>query len=455
MILVIILNVLKRKRGNMRRDNIVNLNQNLSPVFQSYNLHNFRRIKQLQNFDTETLFEIEVVGNVLPFKVNNYVVDYLIDWDKAPDDPIYTLTFPQKDMLEKKDFETIANALKNKKSKEEINKLANEIRLRLNPHPAGQLEHNTPTFQNKKLNGLQRKYIETVLIFPKNGQSCHAYCTFCFRWPQFSGLEHLKFASKEFENDIAFIEQNKDLTDILITGGDPMIMNFKVFSNYINAILESDTSHIKTIRIGTKVLAYWPYKFTNDKEADDFLNLFEKVIKSGKQLAFMAHFTHFRELETDIVRKAIKRILNTGAVIRTQSPVIKHINDDPIIWERMLKEQVQLGCVPYYMFIARNTGAHNFFNVPLVKAWQIFRNAYKNISGTARTIRGPVMSCIYGKIQMLGVANTEKNKVMVLRFIQGRNPDWVQQPFFADYNPDAVWFNDLEPAFGMEKFFFQ
>jgi L-lysine 2,3-aminomutase len=103
----------------------------------------------------------------------------------------------------------------------------------------------------------------------------------------------------------------------------------------------------------------------------------------------MAHFTHFRELETDIVRKAIKRILNTGAVIRTQSPVIKHINDDPIIWERMLKEQVQLGCVPYYMFIARNTGAHNFFNVPLVKAWQIFRNAYKNISGTARTIRGP------------------------------------------------------------------
>ena len=87
-------------------------------------------------------------------------------------------------MLEKKDFETIANALKSNKSKAEINKLANEIRLRLNPHPAGQLEYNTPTFQNKKLDGLQRKYRETVLIFPKNGQTCHAYCTFCFRWPQ-------------------------------------------------------------------------------------------------------------------------------------------------------------------------------------------------------------------------------------------------------------------------------
>ena len=62
----------------MRRDNIVTFNQNLSPVFKSYNLHNFRQIKQLQNTNTETLFEIEVVGNVLPFKVNNYVVDYLI-----------------------------------------------------------------------------------------------------------------------------------------------------------------------------------------------------------------------------------------------------------------------------------------------------------------------------------------------------------------------------------------
>ncbi len=433
----------------------VNFHQNQIPVFQSYNLHNYRNIKQLQRFDDNTLFEIEVVGTVLPFKVNNYVIDNLIDWEKAPNDPIYSLTFPQKEMLEENDFETISNAIKEKKSNEEITKLANEIRLKLNPNPAGQLEYNTPTFNEKKLVGLQRKYNETVLVFPKQGQTCHSYCTFCFRWPQFSGIEHLKFASKEFENDIAFIEQNKNLTDILLTGGDPMIMNYKVFSNYINAILNADTSHIKTIRIGTKALAYWPYKFTDEKESDDFLKLFEKIIHSGKQLAFMAHFSHFRELETEVVKNAIKRILNTGAVIRTQSPVIKHINDDAYVWEKMLKEQVRLGCVPYYMFIARNTGAHNFFNVPLVDAWQIFRDAYKNISGTARTIRGPVMSCIYGKIQMLGVATTEVNKVMVLRFIQGRNPDWVQQPFFAEYNPEAVWFNDLKPAFSKEKFFFQ
>ena len=169
----------------------------------------------------------------------------------------------------------------------------------------------------------------------------------------------------------------------------------------------------------------------------------------------MAHFSHYRELQTEVVKNAISRIRSTGAIIRTQSPVIKRINDDPKIWIKMLKEQARLGCIPYYMFIARNTGAYNYFNVPLVRAWEIFRDTYKSVSGTARTMRGPVMSCLYGKIQMLGVAETEKNNVLALRFLQAREPDWVQQPFFAEYKPDAMWFTELKPAFGKEKFFFQ
>lgn len=439
----------------MARDNPVVKNQNQTPIFQNYSLSNFHKIKQLQKFDKDFLFEIEVVGNVLPFKINNYVLDNLIDWDKAPEDPIFALTFPQKGMLEKEDFDTIANALKGKKSKKEINLLANQIRARLNPQPAGQIELNSPTFQGTKLLGLQRKYRETALFFPRQGQTCHAYCTFCFRWPQFAGLDELKFASKKFEDEIRFIEQNKNLTDILITGGDPMTMNYKVFSSYIEKLLKADIRHIDIIRIGSKSLAYWPYKFTEKKESDKFLKLFEKIVNSGRQLAFMAHFSHYRELQTEVVKNAISRIRNTGAIIRTQSPVIKRINDDPKIWIKMLKEQARLGCIPYYMFIARNTGAYNYFNVPLVRAWEIFRDTYKSVSGTARTMRGPVMSCLYGKIQMLGVAETEKNNVLALRFLQAREPDWVQQPFFAEYKPDAMWFTELKPAFGKEKFFFQ
>ena len=116
-----------------------------------------------------------------------------------------------------------------------------------------------------------------------------------------------------------------------------------------------------------QTLSYWPYRFITDKDADDMLRLFEKVKKAGKHLAFQAHFNHPVELSTNAVKKAIQRIQNTGAQIRTQSPLLRHINDDPVVWADMWKEQVRLGLIPYYMFVARDTGSKSFFDVPLEK----------------------------------------------------------------------------------------
>jgi L-lysine 2,3-aminomutase len=155
------------------------------------------------------------------------------------------------------------------------------------------------------------------------------------------------------------------------------------------------------------------------------------------------------------VKESIRRINETGTRIRTQAPVFKNINDSPEIWSKMWKEQVKLGCVPYYMFIARDTGAQHYFSISLERAWEIFREAYREVSGLARSVRGPSMSCGPGKIQVLGVSNINDQKVFVLRFIQGRNKDWVQRPFFAEYNPDATWIDDLKPAFGEKQFFFE
>lgn len=168
----------------------------------------------------------------------------------------------------------------------------------------------------------------------------------------------------------------------------------------------------------------------------------------------MAHFNHYVELATDAVKEAIRRVRLTGAQIRTQSPVLRHINDDPNVWAKMWKKQVHLGCIPYYMFVVRDTGAQHFFGLPLVKAQEIFRNAYKQVTGLARTVRGPCMSATPGKVQILGVSELNGKKVMVLRFLQGRNPDWVQIPFLAEYNEKAIWLDELKPASG-DKFFFE
>ncbi|CAN5913398.1 KamA family radical SAM protein [soil metagenome] len=438
---------------------ISDLNKEATTIYKSYSLSNFRQIPQLQKLSAEELLEMEVVGNVLPFKVNDYVINELIDWNNIPNDPIFRLTFPQKEMLHPLQFAEMEMAIRRNASRNEIKIIADSIRMQLNPHPAGQKKYNIPQLDGLTLNGLQHKYRQTVLFFPAQGQTCHAYCTFCFRWPQFVGMEDQKFAMRETDQLVEYIRRHEEVTDVLFTGGDPMIMRTKVLRSYIEPLLDADLPNLKTIRIGTKALGYWPYRFTTDDDAEDLLELFERVKRKGVHLAIMAHFSHPVELSTDAVKEAIEKIRATGAQIRTQSPVLRHINDSPEIWADMWKEQVALGCIPYYMFLPRDTGAKEYFEVPLVEAWEIFRTAYQQVSGICRTVRGPSMSCTPGKIQMLGVSEiphgSGMKKVLSFRFLQGRNPDWVARPFFAEYDEKATWIDELRPLAGQEKFFFE
>ncbi|MEO1263726.1 MAG: lysine 2,3-aminomutase [Bacteroidota bacterium] len=424
--------------------------------YKAVTLRNFREIPQVEyHLSEEERFAIEVVGNVLPFKANNYVIDKLIDWGNYQNDPIYTLTFPQKEMLKPGHFKEMANAIKGGAERPELKLIANKIRFELNPHPAGQREQNLPVLDDIKLTGVQHKYRETMLFFPSQGQTCHAYCTFCFRWPQFVGMNELKFAMRDTKLIIKYLKAHPNITDILFTGGDPLIMKTKVIAKYLDALVEAKLPNLKTIRLGTKALSYWPQRFVTDEDADDLLKLFEKVNNAGIHLAFMAHFNHANEMKTDMVKKAIGRILNTGAVIRTQSAVMRNINDSSNAWATMWQQQVELGCIPYYMFVARDTGAQHYFAVSLERAWRLFRDAYQQVSGIARTVRGPSMSAGPGKVHVLGVSEVMGEKVFVLQFIQGRNPDWAARPFFAKYDPEAIWLDDLRPAFGKQRFFFE
>ncbi|WOA30190.1 KamA family radical SAM protein [Alloalcanivorax xenomutans] len=420
--------------------------------FKVYTARQLDKIEPLQRLDEEARFAMDVVASVLPFRVNEYVIEELIDWDKVPDDPIYQLTFPQKDMLAPEHFERVANAMRSG-DKDTLNQAIAEVREALNPHPAGQMEHNIPEVDGERINGLQHKYDETVLFFPSQGQVCHSYCTFCFRWAQFIGDNDLKIAAKEAGQLKKYIQAHPEITDVLITGGDPLVMKTKNLRAHIEPLLELE--QLRTIRIGSKALTFWPYRFVSDNDANDLLDLFREVTAAGKHLALMAHYNHWKELEPSIAREAIRRVRATGAQIRAQGPLLAHINDNADDWARLWQTQVELGVVPYYMFVERDTGARHYFEVPLAKAWRIYRDAMKQVSGLARTARGPSMSSHPGKVEIQGVTEIHGEKVFVLRFIQGRNPDWVQRPFFAKYNDEATWLNHLEPAFGEAKFFFE
>ena len=227
----------------------------------------------------------------------------------------------------------------------------------------------------------------------------------------------------------------------------------KLLRANIEPLLEVPT--LQSIRIGTKSTSWWPQRFVSDADADDLLRLFEKVIASGRHLALMAHYTHPRELATPIAEEAIRRIRSTGANIRTQSPILRGVNDNAETWAELWRRQVQLGAIPYYMFIARDTGPKDWFEIPLAKALHIFREAYKDVSGLARTVRGPSMSTTPGKIAIQDILEINGETVFLCSMVQGRDPEWASRTFFAEYDPHATWLSDLRPAFGASRFFFE
>ncbi|MGZ5201650.1 MAG: KamA family radical SAM protein, partial [Telluria sp.] len=386
---------------------------------------------------------------------NEYVMEQLIDWNNIPDDPIYRLTFPHRDMLPAAEYEQLRDLVLYKKDAAATARLVHQIRMRMNPHPAGQMTHNVPRVNDSPLKGLQHKYKETVLFFPSSGQTCHAYCTFCFRWPQFVGMDDMKFDARECTELVAYLKTHPDVTDILITGGDPMIMNTRSLTEFIEPLLAPELSHIQNIRIGTKSVAYWPQRFVTDKDADDLLRLFDRVVKSGRNMAIMGHSNHAVELRSSVAQQAVKRIVGTGATLRMQGPLIRHINEDASSWAELWTTGVRLGAIPYYMFVERDTGPRDYFALPLARAHEIFQQAYQQVSGLSRTVRGPSMSAFPGKVVIDGVVQINGEKLFALQFLQARNPNWVRKPFFAKFDPDATWLDHLKPAFGRKKFFFE
>ncbi|MFC1575681.1 KamA family radical SAM protein, partial [Gemmatimonadota bacterium] len=316
-------------------------------------------------------------------------------------------------------------------------------------------ELNVPRLDGKPLPGLQHKYRETVLFFPTAGQSCHTYCTYCFRWAQFTPHHEYRFASHETESLTQYLHGHPDVTDVLITGGDPLVMTTELLRRYVEPLLDPSLDQIRNIRIGTKSVSYWPHRFVTDPDADDLLRLFEEVRARGRHLAVMAHISHPREMESAVALTAIRRIRDAGAMIRTQSPVVRGVNDAPEIWAELWRTQASLGIVPYYMFLVRDTGAQEYFKVPLAGALEIYNGALRQVSGLARTARGPVMSATPGKVLVTGVADVAGERVFALAFLQARDPRWVGRPFFARYDPQAAWLDDLRPAFGESEFFFE
>ncbi|MER5299644.1 radical SAM protein [Streptomyces lasiicapitis] len=397
--------------------------------------------------------DVEVVSQVLPFKVSGHVIDHLVDWKSAPDDPLYRLLFPHRDMIDPAHFRAVERALGDPVA---LRGAVAAVRDALNPHPGEQLTRNIPRHDDgDQVEGVQHKYAQTALVFPRHGQTCHAYCSYCFRWAQFVGDPGLRIADDGPRRVTDYLRRHPEVSDVLFTGGDPLVMRTELLEPYVEALLRPGLEHITTVRIGTKALSFHPARLVTDPDAGPLLRLLERLARAGRHVAVMVHVSHPRELEPDLTRLAVSALRSTGAELRSQAPVVRHVNDDPAVWADSWRAQIALGIHPYYLFMERDTGARRYFGLPIQRAYEIHRGATTRLSGLGRTARGPVMSTTEGKVTVDGPTRLPGGEwAFALRFLQARDADLVGRPFHARWDPQAQWWSDLAPLADHDRPFF-
>jgi L-lysine 2,3-aminomutase len=218
-------------------------------------------------------------------------------------------------------------------------------------------------------------------------------------------------------------------------------MSAERLARHLLPLLEVPT--VETIRIGTKSIGYWPARLTTDPDAAQTLDVLRQVVDSGRTLAMMLHFSHPRELATHDAQAALSRLHQVGARLYAQAPLIAHVNDDADVWTELWREEHRAGMVPYYMFVERDTGPRDYFEVPLRRARSIFVDAVRNVPGLARTVRGPVMSTTPGKVLVGGDVDVAGTTWTTCELVQARDKELVGRPFLAQVDDRARWLDDL------------
>lgn len=352
------------------------------------------KISQIDQLTADEQDELQEVSKRFAFRSNKYYQD-LIDWDD-PNDPIRRIVVPIKEELES----------------------------------WGQLDASDEVTYTV-VPGLEHKYGDTALMLVND--VCGAYCRFCFRKRLFmnDNDEVVHDVSKGLE----YIREHKEITNVLLSGGDPFILSTERLANILRGLRE--ISHVRIIRIGTKIPAFSPDRILNDPE---LLEAIRRYSTAERRIYVMAHFNHIREL-TDSAIKGLDLLQRAGAILTNQTPLIRGVNDTPEALLSLLNCLSFIGVPPYYIFQCRPTLGNKAYSVPLEEAFDIFLKAQAHSSGLAKRARF-VMSHATGKIEVVGMTD----EVIVMRYHQAADPNGHGKLLIFKRNPNAHWLDDYEEA---------
>lgn len=355
------------------------------------------KITEVPYLSSEEARELEKVTRKFPFAANTYYLK-LINWqDKA--DPIRRMVIPSPEELEDKEWGKI--------------------------DPSREADYTVAS-------GLQHKYLDTALFLLTN--SCGGRCRYCFRKRIYMEIEKKRHEIlSDYHPAVQYIQAHNEINNVLLTGGDPLRLATPLLIGVISALRKVD--HVQIIRIGTKMPAYNPFRIINDSE---LVKLLKEFSTPAKRIYFMLHFSHPREITEEAIR-AINILIQSGAILCNQNPMLHGVNDDPEVLAELFRKLSFIGVTPYYVFQNRPAIGNKPYAVPLVRAYQIFQEARKNLSGTAKRALF-IMSHASGKVEVVGLDSS----YIYMRYHRTPNPDDTGTFIVAKRNDQGYWLDDFE-----------
>jgi lysine 2,3-aminomutase len=429
-------------------------------------LEGFREIVSiLAKFGIEIghLEERELFIKVYRFMATKHVLN-TINWPDFKNDSVFQLVFPQPGMIRP----DVTKAYLNVDSEVERERIVKDYIRETNPHD-GKQQLNKPTFINEDgeievIEGSQHKYPQCKLIFDVQTQNCFAFCNYCFRHAQVRGDDDM-FIQKDVHQIHEYLKLHREVSDVLITGGDAGFLKAERFEEYITPIIEDPKlSHIKTIRLGTRVLTYNPEMIISPAY-NGMLKLFKKLYDNGIQLAFMSHFSTPREVLNISTIAAIRRLKAHGVTIKSQSPIMNHISlfqkeNGEVDVDRSAQNWIDLGNVFamlgigfHSMYLARPTGEFHYFNQPVAQINEVFSKVFRELASLNRPSRYITQTSSAGKISLLGTVDLPGEKLFALKFNEGRNMEWMDKVYLVQYDEKENTIANLKPYRSDRHFF--
>jgi lysine 2,3-aminomutase len=217
--------------------------------------------------------------------------------------------------------------------------------------------------------GLVHRYPDRVLI--KLVAVCAVYCRFCFRRERV-GPGAGTLSAADFAGALDYLKAHSEIWEVILTGGDPLTLSPRRIAETTKALAAID--HVKVLRWHTRLPVAAPERVTKA--------MARALVTEGKTTVVAVHANHPREL-TESARAACRRLAAAGAMLVSQSVLLKGVNDDPETLIALMRAFVEAGVKPYYLHHGDLAPGTAHWRVPIARGQDLMRSLRARLSGLA------------------------------------------------------------------------